>query len=447
MMQRRTGLIFSIYFSVLLLVSLLLPLSSEAQFLMDILDTTKELGKNSYRTLDRYNHIRISGYLQPQFQVASSKGAKTYSGGDFAENSDNRFMLRRGRIRFDYARTDDQNRNKLQFVFQFDGSERGVFIRDFWGRYWENKWQVLSVTTGMFARPFGFEVNLSSADREAPERGRMSQILMRTERDLGVMVTLENRGSGEAWKFFRLEGGFFNGQGLTGPQEYDSYKDFIGQLAIKPVKLGGRFHLSGGLQVFRGGLVKNAKTHFRMNEKAGLPVFEADSLSIRQGGKLPRRYSGVNAQLRYRSGWGTTEIRGEYWRGTQSATQQSSETPGVLTLLPDGSYEPLFIRQFYGGFFYFLQHIVNEKHQLVVKFDWYDPNSKASGRQIGSIGTNLNEADIRFNTLGLGYVHYLNDNLKIVLYHEWIRNESTLLTGYQQDKPDNVFTLRTQLRF
>jgi hypothetical protein len=65
---------------------------------MDMIDTTKELGKNS--SADRLSHIRISGYMQPQFQIASAKGADSYSGGDFAPQSSNRFMLRRGRIRW-----------------------------------------------------------------------------------------------------------------------------------------------------------------------------------------------------------------------------------------------------------------------------------------------------------------------------------------------------------
>jgi hypothetical protein len=93
--------------------------TSSAQFLMDMIDTTKEIGKTTYKTIDRYNHIRISGYMQPQYQVASEKGANTaYSGGSFSPGADNRFMLRRGRLRFDYAKVDGLNRNQLQFVFQ-----------------------------------------------------------------------------------------------------------------------------------------------------------------------------------------------------------------------------------------------------------------------------------------------------------------------------------------
>ena len=85
------------------------------------------------------------------------------------------------------------SRPSVQFVFQFDGTERGVNIRDFWGRIFENKWKLFTFTTGMFARPFGYETNLSSGDRESPERGRMNQILMRTERDLGAMFSVEPR--------------------------------------------------------------------------------------------------------------------------------------------------------------------------------------------------------------------------------------------------------------
>ena len=69
----------------------------------------------------------------------------------------------------------------------------------------------------MFARPFGYEVNLSSSDREAPERGRMSQILMKTERDLGVMASFEPKKTKHFFKHIKIDGGFFNGQGLTGP--------------------------------------------------------------------------------------------------------------------------------------------------------------------------------------------------------------------------------------
>lgn len=430
-------------FTVFIILSVFLPISGiRAQFLMDILDTTKELGKTSYRTLDRYNHIRISGYLQPQFQVASAKGAESYSGGNFAENSDSRFMIRRGRVRFDYARTDDLNRNQLQFAFQFDGTERGVFIRDFWGRYWENRLQLFAITTGMFARPFGYEVNLSSADREAPERGRMSQTLMKTERDLGAMISIENRRNTPGWKFFRIDAGLFNGQGLTAPGEFDSYKDFVGQIVIKPRKIAGNLTLGGGISYLNGGLEKLSDYHYQTSSVGGKMVFVRDSVSIARGGKLPREYLGVNAQLKLRHAWGFSELRGEYWQGTQTGGAFASETP-----VEPAIYGPLFVRKFNGAFIFFLQNIVNVKNQFGVKLDFYDPNTQVSGAQVGQPGTGLSEGDIRFQTLGAGYIRYVNENLKVVLWYEWVKNEPTSLPGFEQDKPDNILTIRLQFRF
>lgn len=435
---KKISLLFSLLFSTVL---------AQGQFLMDMIDTTKQLGKTAYQTIGRFNHIRISGYMQPQYQVSSAKGSTNYSGGNFAPASNNRFMLRRGRIRFDYLLSDEKQRNKLQFVFQFDGTERGVNIRDFWGRYWENKYELFSFTTGMFARPFGYEVNLSSGDREAPERGRMSQILVKTERDLGFMVSMEKRKKTKGWKFFRIDAGIFNGQGLIAPGEYDNYKDFIGQIVIKPLSLNSKWSISGGLSVLQGAIVQNADFSYRLKETNGKMMFTADSTAASAGGRLPRQYQGANVQFGYMSKWGKTELRGEVWNGTQPGTLATTETPGLLTLQADGKYTPLYIRNFRGGFITFLQPLGSSKNQLIIKYDWYDPNTKAKASQIGAAGYNYGEADIMFSTLGAGFLHHINENLKIVFFHEWIRNEHTSLNGYASDKSDNVFSVRTQFRF
>lgn len=434
--------------TVLLFFYFFVPQSVEAQFLMDMIDTTKDMGKGVLSIYKRFDHIRIGGYIQPQYQVASAEGAAGYSGGDFAKNSDNRFMLRRGRIRFDYVRFNKEDKPQLQFVFQFDGTERGVFIRDFWGRFWENKWQLFYFTTGMFARPFGYEVNLSSSDREAPERGRMSQILMKTERDLGFMASFEPRKVNNFFRYIKIDGGFFNGQGLTGPTDYDSYKDFIGQLILKPIKISDHLKLGGGISVLAGGLRQFSTSVYRLQDKGGnLYRYEADSLSTVPGDKLPRQYYGFNTQLKWEHGWGNTEFRAEYWKGIQTATQNTSETPGTPPVQTGLSYAPNYIRNFDGAFFVILQNIHSTKHQLGLKLDWYDPNTKVSGNQIGLAGSNMNAADVKYTTLGGGYIFYADPNFKLTLWYDRVWNESTLLNGFQTDISDNVFTARVQFRF
>ena len=253
-----------------------------AQFLMDMVDTSKNMGKGMLQLYNKFNRIKISGYTQFQFQSAQTKGEKSFAGGDFATNVNNRFMIRRGRLRVDYIRTDKNEHPFLQLSMQLDGTEKGFGIRDFWGRVHENKWQLFSFTAGMFARPFGYELNLGSADRESPERGRMSQILMKGERDLGVMASFEPRKKDNPLKHLKLDAGFFNGQGIPGiNSEYDSYKDFISRLTIKPYKVTKQLSISGGLSFFNGGFIETTKYVYSTGiNPGGAKVFIVDSAEI-----------------------------------------------------------------------------------------------------------------------------------------------------------------------
>ena len=158
----------------------------------------------------------------------------------------------------------------------------------------------------------------------------------------------------------------------------------------------------------------------------------------------PRHYYGANAQLKYIHAKGlTTELRAEFMAGKQTGTANNSETPVALISGNDGFR----IREFNGAYLYLLQHIFNKKHQLLLKYDWYDPNTKVSGKQLGLTGGGFTAADIRFNTLGIGYLNYLTDNVKLVVYYAHTRNEQTSLAGYTGDLNDDVFTFRVQFRF
>lgn len=425
----------------LLVFSCFVTHSVSAQFLVDMIDTTDVSEKGLWAVYGKTDHLQISGYFQPQFQVAQSKGAKNFSGGDFSANSDNRFMIRRGRIRFDYAHFNQEGLPQAQVVFQFDGSERGVVIRDFWGRYYENKLQMFAFTAGMFARPFGYELNLSSGDRESPERGRMSQILMRTERDIGMMATFEPRKKNNSLRLIKFDAGVFNGQGLTGPEEYDSYKDFITRVSLKPYYISNSVSLSSGISFLEGGIIQNSKYIFRMSNTNGGKLFFVDSSLNNIGKKAPRKYRGIDAQLRIKNNWGKTELRGEYWWGTQTSSAAESSTPATLPS------QPYYIRDFNGAFIYLLQNIINEKHMIVLKYDIYDPNKHIAGNEIGILNSNTHAGDVKFNTFGAGYIYFADAHLKVILWYDVIKNEKTLLEGYTSDIRDNIFTFRLQFRF
>ena len=356
--------------------------SQAQQFLTEILDTNTQAGKDIYPIYGKYDRLRFVGYLQPQFQKAESEGADGFAGGNFAPMSDNRFTIRRGRLRLDYAHYNEKHEAVSLVVFQFDGSERGFFMRDYWGRLYENKFKIFSVTTGMFARPMGFELNTSSASRESPERGRMSQTLMKIERDLGVMVTADTRAKKNAYlKHLKLDVGIFNGPGLPGTTDYDSHKDLIGRFAVRSVPIGHyKWKLSVAASGYYGGITNRGNSYYRSSD-AGLLV---DSATGNDGLLLPRRYYGADAQLLIPNGKWATELRAEYMAGQQTATATTSETPGVYPETATGT-QPLYVRNFNGAYFYFLQYLGTDKLQLVVKYDWYDPNANLKGNQVAEL--------------------------------------------------------------
>ena len=392
--------------------------------------------------LQRFENLRFTGYIQPQFQMAQAEGAKTFEGGDFSQFSKSRFMLRRARIRLDYFIPSKKNRwPRALFSFQVDATERGVNVRDMFIRLFENKYHNFSLTAGLFARPFGYEVNLSSAYRETPERGRMSQILMPSERDLGAMISFEPQNQKSKLAFLKVDAGLFNGQGLSGSTDFDSHKDFISRITIKPLKVK-QFEISGGISLMHGGWRQATKYIYKIQTTAtGDNYFGIDSSEKNIGKITSRHYYGADIQLKLNHAWGATEWRAEYWTGKQPGTSSSSANPGVL---PTG---PTYIRYFDGAFFYFLQNIINSKHQLVLKYDWYDPNKKIKEDEIGKNGNNLNATDIKYSTFGFGYVYYFNNNVKLTLYYDIVKNKSALLAGYTSDFKDNVFNCRVQFRF
>jgi hypothetical protein len=427
------------YFRLLLPFLFLFSIKTTAQNTSLDVDTTSGFGKNLLGLYNKFNHLKFSGYLQPQFQVADTLGAKNFSGGDFSQFSNNRFMLRRARLRLDYTNSNKEGQPTVAFVFQFDGTERGVVARDFWGRFYENKLQCFAVSMGLMSRPFSQELLLSSSERETPERGRMSQILLRTERDLGAMITFEPRKKDHKLHFLKWDLMVGNGQGLTGTTDYDSRKDIISRLTVKSQKVG-KIKISGGVSALFGGIRQFSAQSYAMENGRFALTDNKENI----GKNAARQYYGADFQVKIPNAHGVSEIRAEYMKGQQSATAKSSETPGVIPTESNGTFSPLYSRSFDGAYFYYLQHLGSTKHQFLLKYDWYDPNTKVKGTEIND---SFSPADIKYSTLGVGYIFYANQNLKIVTYYDVVKNEITSLKGFNRDLKDNIFTCRMHYRF
>jgi hypothetical protein len=267
---------------------------------------------------------------------------------------------------------------------------------------------------------------------------------MKSERDLGAMISLDSRRKDNTLKYLKADIGFFNGQGINAAGDFDNSKDLIGNIALKPYHLNKQITFAAGASVLYGGLLQNTKYVYSTREVSGVKKIIVDSSAGNLNQTSPRHYYGVNAQLKFKSQKGlTTELRGEFITGTQTGTANSTETPVALVSGNDGFHT----RKFNGAYFYFLQQLFNTRNQLVIKYDWYDPNSKVSGNEIGAAGTNFTAANIKYSTLGVGYINYITDNVKLVLYYASVVNEKTQLVNYTSNAKDNVFTCRLQFRF
>ncbi|MCB0513068.1 MAG: hypothetical protein KDC60_01405, partial [Bacteroidetes bacterium] len=66
-----------------------------------------------------------------------------------------------------------------------------------------------------------------------------------------------------------------------------------------------------------------------------------------------------------------------------------------------------------------------------------------------NIGLNqTNKGDISYNTFGLGMVWKATSSIRVTAFYDIVRNETTNnITDYNQNRKDNVFTLRFQYKF
>lgn len=386
--------------------------------------------------LDLLKKLKITGYVQGQFQYIDSAGAASFAGGNFPANTDKRFAVRRGRLKATY------DNGLAQFVLQIDATEKGVGLKDAYAKITEPWTKAFSLTTGVFDRPFGFEISYSSSMRETPERSRLFQTIFPGERDLGAKITFQPSKTSK-WNFLKIEGGMFNGTGGTA-SDFDYQKDFIGNIGISRTTKNEKINYGFRVSYYNGGYRQSNKFLYdgvvAINDT--VVGFVVDSTSENKGNIARRNYIGADFQLNFDFPFGMMSLRGEYIQGTQPATSSTTTSPSA-----DPAADT-YIRNFNGAYFYFLQNIGRSKHQFVFKYDWYDPNTDVSGNEIGMTGSKLSKTDLKYTTIGIGWVYRWDANVRITAYYDIVANEtSEKLTGYTKDLKDNVFTLRVQYKF
>ena len=379
--------------------------------------------------------LKITGYLQTQFQRAQSEGIQSFSGGDFSENSKDRFMIRRGRLKID--RVDKYS----SIVFQLDGTQNGVQLMDAFIQLYQPHTKNFVFTAGLFNRPFGHSVVYSSSYRDFPERARVFQTLMPRERDIGAMLGYNGENK---FKFISAEIALVNGSGYSS-RDYDSKKDIIGNLSFKFDSLAnGKLHLGFGGSVYSGHVSNNTDSYYTDNGNG----FSRNTSTENVGWYAKREYLGADLQLEYDNTFGKTIFKTEYVGGKQPGVGASANItgPNASQSFAQQPVTDLYHRSFSGYYFWLTQQIAKSKFTALVAYDVYDPNTKVGESEIG-IGNNTTAGDIKFSTLGYGMTYVLNSRIKFTLYNEHVFNDKTSLTDYTADLKDDVFTARLQYRW
>jgi hypothetical protein len=250
------------------------------------------------------------------------------------------------------------------------------------------------------------------------------------------MVTIQGAKT-STWNWLRIQGGFFEGNGINPVSK--KMKDFIGQVSITKSVLDERLKYGIGASYYSGGVYQPTTNLYSINNG----VYQADAVTVGKFAK--RQYLGFEAQFSLESGLGLTTLRGEYLTGKQPSVAAS---PNSFTANPSAD---LYMRNVMGAYVYFIQGIKGTKHQFVLKYDVYDPNTKLSGDQIGVTATGMKAStagDIKYTTTGIGWIYAYDATLKIMAYYDMVKNEtSSHLANYGRDLKDNVFTLRLQYKF
>jgi hypothetical protein len=417
----------------------LAKLAERIEELQGQLDGLNESYLESKTTVDGLKKIKITGYIQSQFQTADGDGIASFAGGNFPAGVHSRFQLRRGRVKVNY------DNDITQYVLQIDVTQNGVGIKDAYASIKEPWLKTFSFTGGIFDRPFGFEISYSSSSRETPERSRLFQTLFPGERELGAKLEITPP-EGSPLSIFNVKFGVLNGV-LNTANENDNYKDLLGRAGFQLPFTEQNLAIDGGVSVYSGKVRSNSRASYSIN--TGTKNYAVDSAVTNLGGYFDRSYLGADVQVYYDLPvLGGLSLRGEFISGKQPGTSASGQfyNPGTTVT-------PIYNRNFAGWYINCVQNI-GLQHQFVLKYDEYDPNTDVEGADVGVAGKSLNATDVKYSTLGIGWIYHWDANVKLVLYYDMVSNEkvnasatTASLLPFKEDLKDNVLTVRMQYKF
>jgi len=410
--------------------------------------------------LAKLNKIKVSGYIQAQFQSFENPGVQP----------DNYFSIRRARVKFTYEAADG-----VKFVLQPDFSPGAVSLKDAYVILNDRWTKSFSLWAGKFNRP-NYEVEYSSSQREMMERSLIIRTLYPGERALGAKLEFNPTSLP-----IHLQVALLNGNdGLTinnsagvnlnnnENKDIDNYKDIMVR-ATYNLSLGSFGGLDFGAHGYIGSLKSNAVSTLSSDY--------ATIKDVKVGDAVKRNWVGGEFQL-FADILGGLSLKGEYIAGKNATIgYKNVDAVGTTAAIPGVAN---FQNNFAGYYLYFIKNL-GKKNQFAFRYDYYDPNTDIAGKDITITQFTPTDAtvlknkvsgksDLATTTFGFALHHYFDDNLRISLDYDIVQNEkvgvdangvgvltenytkadgSTVAKGLDYSKTinNNMLTLRIQAKF
>jgi len=362
--------------------------------------------------------IKVSGYMQIQFDKTEANRSFTMSPYDSSDFDQSRFRVRRSRLKLTYYA------GLTQYVLQGDFSNTGFSLKDAYIKITDPWLQYFSLQTGVFNRP-AYEVEYSSSQRESMERSKIISTLYPGERDLGAMLIVN---PDEMFKFqFAAFNNTFKGTFSQADPNFNNEPLYymarlIKEFALTDLGLG----IDLGVHARFGNAIANTNSVLE-SDKGTKAV--PDSSSVKKGDAIGRNWFGVEAQIYY-DFLGGMKIMGEYIMGSNVDEFGTAAKPASIR------------KRDFSGFYVMLVKNITEQWQFAAKYDSYNPNTKIAESDVD------NANDLAFNTIGLGIHNYSFDNVRLSLWYDINkRAENVNVKGFETSPINNLLTVRFQYKF
>ena len=365
--------------------------------------------------VDVLNRLRISGYMQAQYEVHDTDPKKDVT---------NTFYIRRARVKFTYRATDG-----VSFVLCPDVVFEKISLKDAYVQLNDRWMNTFSLWVGQFNRP-SYEVEYSSASREFAERTLVTRTLYPNEREIGAKLEANFK---EKYEIpLKLQLAVFNGNAGLGAvsdqaKDIDSNKDVMARAAYSLRMPDKGLGIDFGAHGYFGStaIIKNpvANSFTDVNNNLFTPKL---------GDDLKKQWFGGEVQAYY-DFLGGLSLKAEYIAGTLSSTLEAAQ----FNKLRNGNK----VRDFQGYYIALVKN-VGSKNTASVRFDVYDPNRKLSGNDVKA------KDDLEYDAWTFNWQYFFSENIKIVAcYTKSINETSTAVSGFDKKLKDNLFTLRFQAQF